>query len=315
MKVLVTGADGFIGRFLVGRLLHTEVEGLRPVTRLTLLDRASAATTQDARVTAIPGDLTDAAVLSRAFAGGVDCVFHLASIPGGAAEQDFQLGLDVNLEGMVALLEAARTAGSRPRFVYASTIGVYGVPMPDLIDEDTLPEPSMSYGAHKYIGEVLVSDYTRKGYLDGVTLRLPGIVARPSAGGMLSAFMSEMIRKVTAGEPYTCPVSAQGKSWWMSRACVVDNLLRAAALPGEQIQQRRAWLLPVQHASMAEIVQALANVHGPDRAGLVRYGENEPLEAQFARMPPLSCPTSVAAGFRHDGTLEALVTRALEEPP
>lgn len=315
MKVLITGADGFIGRFLVGKLLQGGVAGLPSATRLVLLDRSFAAPAADSRVMQVPGDFSNRAMLDRAFGQGVDVVFHLASIPGGAAEQDFALGLDVNLEGMVALLEAARRSGTRPRFVYASTIGVYGVPMPALIDEDTLPEPSMSYGSHKYIGEVLVSDYTRKGFLDGITLRLPGIVARPSAAGMLSAFMSEMIRKVTAGEAYTCPVSANGKAWWMSRACVVDNLLHAAALPRETIQQRRAWLLPVQHASMAEVVQALANVHGAERTKLVRYGQNEPLEAQFARMPPLSCPASVAAGFRHDGTLEALVTRALDEPP
>jgi nucleoside-diphosphate-sugar epimerase len=198
--------------------------------------------------------------------------------------------------------------------VYATTIGVYGVPMPEVIDEDTLPAPSMSYGAHKYIGEVLVSDFTRKGYVDGISLRLPGIVARPSAGGMLSAFMSEMIRRVAAGEPFVCPVSVGGRAWWMSRSCVVDNLLHAAVLPRAELQRRRAWLLPVQHASMGEVVEALGRVHGAGRTALVRYEANEPLEAQFARMPPLRCPTSDAAGFRHDGSLEALVQRALDGP-
>jgi nucleoside-diphosphate-sugar epimerase len=161
---------------------------------------------------------------------------------------------------------------------------------------------------------VLVSDYTRKGFIDGISLRLPGIVARPAAGGMLSAFMSEMIRRVAADERFVCPVSAQGKAWWMSRSRVVDNLLHASVLPREELQRRSAWLLPVQHASMAEVVAALARVHGPERGELVRYEPNEALEAQFARLPPLRCPTSEAAGFRHDGTLEDMVQRALDGP-
>ena len=186
--------------------------------------------------------------------------------------------------------------------------------MPEVIDEDSIPGPSLSYGAHKYVGEVLVSDYTRKAYVDGISLRLPGIVARPSAGGMLSVFMSDLIRRLAVGESFVCPVSAEGKAWWMSRSCVVDNLMHAAVLPRGDVQRRSAWLLPVQRASMAEVVGALARVHGMDRRNLVRYAPNEALEAQFARLPPLRCPTSEAAGFRHDGSLEALVQRALDGP-
>jgi nucleoside-diphosphate-sugar epimerase len=312
--ILVTGAGGFIGRRLVDVLLRSAGPKDLRADRVRLFDREFGHTATDGRVEAIAGDLTNADDVSRAFVGDVDTVFHLASIPGGAAEQNFELGLGVNLDGTLALLEATRRGGRRPRFVFASTIGVYGVPMPAVIDEDTVPAPSMSYGAHKYIGEVLVSDYTRKGFVDGISLRLPGIVARPSAGGMLSAFMSEMIRRIAANESFVCPVSSHGKAWWMSRSRVVDNLLHAATLPRESLQRRPAWLLPVQHASMAEVVGALAHVHGPERGELVRYECNEALEAQFARLPPLRCPTSEAAGFRHDGTLEELVQRALDGP-
>jgi nucleoside-diphosphate-sugar epimerase len=312
--VLVTGAGGFIGRRLVDVLLRGVSPGGARNDRLRLLDREFGHTAADGRVEAIAGDLTNAEDVSRAFADDVDTVFHLASVPGGASEQNFEPGLQANLNGTLALLEAARKRGRRPRFVFASTIGVYGVPMPAVIDEDTVPGPSMSYGAHKYIGEVLVTDYTRKGFVDGISLRLPGIVARPSAGGMLSAFMSEMIRRVAAGEPFVCPVSAHGKAWWMSRSRVVDNLLHASTLPRDVLQRRGAWLLPVQRASMAEVVEALAKVHGPDRVELVSYEPSEALEAQFARLPPLKCPSSEAAGFRHDGTLEELVQRALDGP-
>ena len=159
-------------------------------------------------------------------------MFHLASVPGGAAESSFELGLRVNLEATVELLEALRNTTSVPRYVFASTIGVYGVPMPDVIGEDTIPAPSLSYGAHKLIGEILAADYSRRGHIDGVSLRLPGIVARPpQASGMLSAFLSDMLREVAAGHRFVCPVAKTGVSWWMSRSCVVDNLLHAAELP------------------------------------------------------------------------------------
>lgn len=314
MTVLVTGANGFIGR----RLVHVLLGGGAPfgvtVDRLRLLDRSLDGLPADPRVERLAGDLTDPTIVERAFDGGVDHVFHLASVPGGAAEKDFELGLQVNLQGTLALLEAARRQGRAPRFVFASTIGVFGVPMPEVIDESTVPEPAMSYGAQKYVGEVLVADYTRRGFVDGVSLRLPGIVARPEAQGMLSIFVSDLIRYLAAGKPYVCPVSAGGYAWWMSRSRVVDNLLHAATLPRDTLRSRRFWLLPVQQASMADVVEALARVHGADRHGLVTYQPNEPLEAQFARMPPLRCPHSEAAGFRHDGTLDELVQRALEGP-
>ena len=134
--------------------------------------------------------------------------------------RDFELGLRVNLEATIALLEALRNTASVPRYVFASTIGVYGVPMPDVIDEDTIPVPSLSYGAHKLIGEILAADYSRRGHIDGVSLRLPGIVARPpQASGMLSAFLSDMLREVAAGNRFVCPVAKTGVSWWMSRPC------------------------------------------------------------------------------------------------
>ena len=312
--ILVTGAGGFIGRRLVDVLLRGAGPKSLRFDRLRLFDRDPGPAPSGDRVETIAGDLTNSEDVARAYAGDVDCVFHLASVPGGAAEQDFELGLRVNLYGTTALLEAARRHGRRPRFVHASTIGVFGVPMPAVIDEDSIPMPSLSYGSHKYVGEVLVSDYTRKGFVDGVSLRLPGIVARPAAGGMLSAFMSDLIRQLSAGQSYVCPVSAHGKAWWMSRSCVADNLLHAAVLPRERLQWRRAWLLPVQHASIEEVVAAIARVHGVERTGPVRYEANEALEAQFARLPPLHCPTSVAAGFRHDGSLENLVQRALDGP-
>ncbi|MBL8266035.1 NAD-dependent epimerase/dehydratase family protein [Steroidobacter sp.] len=315
MNVLITGADGFIGRKLIERLLATDAETVlgKPVKTLTLLDQRFAAVATDSRVTQVEGDLGSEQTLLRACLARPDLVFHLASIPGGAATKNFELGLRVNLEATIALLEVLRQQGNKPRVVFASTIGVYGVPMPEVIDEDTLPEPSMSYGAHKWIGEILISDYSLRGFIDGRSLRLPGIVSRPPApSGMLSAFLSDMIRELWAGRSFTCPVGAEGRAWWMSRPCVVDNILHAASLDPAVAAARRTWLLPVMHASMEEVVGAIARQRGDRVLGNVRYERNEALQAQFANLPPLRCPKSLAAGFRNDGTLESLVQRALE---
>jgi nucleoside-diphosphate-sugar epimerase len=319
MNILVTGADGFIGRALVAQLLSVSQTQLgSAVSQVTLLDQQFGNVPADPRVRTVVGDLADRDVLNRATHSGVDMakpnlVFHLASIPGGLAERQVELGLRVNLEGTIGLLEAVRLQQRAPRFVFASTIGVYGVPLPDVVDESTLPAPTLSYGAQKYIGEILVSDYSRRGFIEGCALRLPGIVARPpQASGMLSAFLSDLIRQLSAGRQFTCPVAAEGMSWWMTRTCVVRNLLHAASMTTAQLHQQRVWLLPVLHASMADIVAAIARVHGDQVLRNVRYEPNAALQAQFANYPPLLCPRSVAAGFQHDGTLDRLVEQALE---
>ena len=317
MNILITGADGFIGRALAARLLSSgtlpELGDAR--RRVTLLDQRFSSPVVDARVRLVSGDMSDPAVLRDAVADGMDCVFHLASVPGGAAEGDFALGLRVNLEATVSLLELLRRQPSPPKVVFASTIGVYGAPLPALIDEDTATAPTMSYGAHKLIGEILVSDYSRRGFVDGRSLRLPGIVARPpQASGMLSAFMSDLIRALSSGGSFTCPVSPKGMGWWMSRSCVVENLLQAARLTTQQVRHRRVYLLPVLHASMADVVAAIARVHGEDVLTRVTYQRNVELEAQFASLPPLRCPASLEAGFRNDGSLDVLVQRAVDGP-
>ena len=236
MRVLVIGSEGFVGKSLMRRLrsgaaIGTLGQSATLISRLDLHMESAEAATPGPTERCIAGDLGERAVLEAAIAGGVDCIFHLASVPGGAAERDFELGLKVNLQSMIALLEVLRSAGNRPRMVFASTVGVYGVPMPEVIDEDTLPIPSLSYGAHKFVGEVLLADYSRRRFIDGRALRMPGIVARPPTRGMLSIFLSDLIRDLSAGREVVCPVAADAPSWWMSRPCVVDNLLHAASIP------------------------------------------------------------------------------------
>ena len=308
MKVLVVGSEGFIGQFLVAQLLKGGA------SQITLLDVRMAPRAPDPRLRVVAGDITDRGTLERAIDGGVDCVFHLASVPGGAAEQNFELGLKVNLQATIELLEVLRRSGTKPRLVFASTIGIYGVPMPAVIDEDTVPEPAMSYGAQKYIGEVLVADYARRGFVDGRSIRIPGIVARPPSTGMLSIFLSELIRELSAGRDFVCPVSADAPSWWMSRPALVDNLLHAATLPADVVSRQRTFLMPVLRLTMAEVVAAIASLHGNEVLGRVSYRPDARLQAQFASYPPMRCPRSLAAGFKSDGSAAVLVQRALETP-
>jgi D-erythronate 2-dehydrogenase len=305
--VLVTGAAGFIGQRLARRLARTPDE-------LVLLDRKASTTISGPHIHWVEGDLTDQRTLAKAVAGGVDCVFHLASVPGGFAETNYDVGRLINLDGTRMLLDEMRTLPKPPVFVFASTVGVFGVPLPDLIDETTSPAPSMSYGAQKWIGEILIADYSRRGWIDGRSVRLPGVVARPPAPtGQLSAFLSNILRELSAGREFVCPVAPEGKTWWMSVECCIDNLLHAARISAEASLARRVWMLPVLHASLAEVVDAIAQKHGSQVLQRVRYAPDAKLQAQFASLPPMHCPRSLAAGFRHDGTLPLMIERALSE--
>jgi nucleoside-diphosphate-sugar epimerase len=314
MNALVTGANGFVGRALVNRLLAqgTVASGEKPFERLTVADLSLDGLPADPRLVHVQGSIADDDVLAEAMAGEPDLIFHLASIPGGAAERDFPLGLKVNLDATLQLLELVRTQGRAPRLIFTSTIAVYGAPMPARVDDATPLRPGLSYGAHKLVGEILVQDYCRRGWLDGRILRLPGIVARPPApSGLLSAFMSDVFWKLAAGERFTCPVSPQAVAWWMSVGCCVDNLLHAACLTQQQIGPRRDFTLPVLRLTMAEIVEGLARRYGFDRRELVTYVPDDQLEAGFGCFPPLDASAAETLGFCHDGSVEALIRNAI----
>ena len=316
MRVLVTGANGFVGSHLVRRLLSADVALEKPVESLVLVDQRLETGDSDPRVEQHVGSITNAEFTRQALAGGVDLVFHLASIPGGLAEREYELGREVNLHATLELLEQLRNQSHPPRVVFASTVAVYGDPLPAHVDDASPLKPTLSYGAHKLVGEIVISDLSRRGWIDGIALRLPGIVARPpNASGMLSAFMSDIFWKLAAGEPFTCPVSPEAVAWWMSVPCCVDNLLHAAKLSPEQRRGVRALLLPVLRLSIAQLVDALALMYGDDRRQLIRYEPNEALEAGFGRYPPLNTATAETLGFRNDGTVEQLIRNAMDNSP
>lgn len=311
MRVLVTGAGGFIGRVLVRRLLSEGVGG-RQLQRLVAVDLALEGLPDDARLTLLPGSIAEPGVLELSLAEPVDAVFHLASVPGGAAEQAPDLGRRVNLDATARLLSLLRDQGLRPRFVFASTVAVYGHPLPDVVDEHTPPRPALSYGAHKLAAEVLVADAARRGWVDACSLRLPGVVARPGDGaGLVSAFMSRLFWKLAAGEPIVLPVTPQGTAWWISVGACVDNLLHAATFDTAGLDVDRVVQMPALQLSIGSVVEALLQAFPKAHAGLVRYQPQDAVQRLFASQPPLRTPRAHALGFGHDGTVGGLVARAL----
>ncbi|WP_435171009.1 NAD-dependent epimerase/dehydratase family protein [Falsirhodobacter sp. 1013] len=293
MKIIVTGADGYVGRGLVAALAAAG-HGLVLVDRVITLPPAEG-------VEQRPGDLTDAGFIDTLFTEEPDAVVHLASVPGSFAETRPELGWRANAEATFALMQRARG-----RFVFASSIAVYGDVGLTPVTPETPLSPQMSYGVHKLMGELLLSDLTRRGALSGVSLRLPGLVARPmTETGHGSAFMSRVIQHAARGEAYACPVPETAMCWWMSRDCCVAAILHALATEGGPSVVQ----LPVLRASVGAVAEAAAKLGGyPLR---VTWGDDATLERLFGAMPPVDQDVALSLGYRPDPDLDALVRAAL----
>ena len=307
MNIIVTGAGGFVGRALVRQLLALEPR----VQRLTLLDSRLPPDLDDPRIVAVEGDLADPAIRARTVGEGADVLFHLAGVMGGAAEQDPALSRRINLDASLDLIEAVVAKSHKPRVVFTSTIAVLGAPFPAHVDDDTPLSPFLTYGAHKLMIEVALADMTRRGVLDAVSVRLPGILARPlGPSGMKSAFMSEVFHALVAGQPFVAPVSRGATIWAMSVERCAANLVHAATMDVALLPETRAVTLPALRLAFGDMVDAIVARAGVDPA-LVTYAPDAALETQFGALPLLSTPAADRGGFRHDGDVSAFVAAAL----
>ncbi len=230
MRIVITGGAGFLGNRLARKLLErgslVDAAGkTRPLRQLVLLDTA-AATVTDPRVTAVAGDLADPAVIERVVTTDTDSIFHLAAVVSGQAEAEFDIGMRVNLDATRALLERCRKLDRPPKFVFTSSLAVFGGKLPDPVPDDAPVTPQTSYGAQKAIGELLVYDMTRKGFIDGRSLRLPTVTVRPGKPNKAaSSFASGVIREPLSGIDAVCPVAPETQLWVTSPRRVIDNLI------------------------------------------------------------------------------------------
>lgn len=303
MKVLVTGAGGFVGRALVNRLA--------PHHHVVALDRDCAAWSGLAGIGCINGDLSEDSTLRKVRGiGPIDTLVHLATVPGGAAERDPEIARRINLDGSLRLIDAVCEGSVRPRVIFASSIAVLGSNLPARVGDDTPLRPELLYGAHKAMVETWIGALSRRGDIEGLSLRLPGIVARPEgAEGLKSAFMSDVFHALAAGRDFVSPVSPEATFWLMSRSRIVENLVHAVEAPIPC--DGAAVTLPAMTVSMGALVTAIAQRTAS--RGRVTYAPDKTLETAFGRYPPLDTPTAGRLGFAHDGSLGELVDRVFED--
>lgn len=302
MRIAVTGAGGFVGQALVAALADAGAS-------IVATDRALDGLPDD--IEQVAGDIGDPVVRSALLAGGLEALIHLATVPGGAAEADPAESRRINVDAMYDLLLEAAAASPGLRVVFASSIAVFGDPLPPLVDDQTPLAPKLIYGGHKAMMEAAVALFSQRGMIDGVSVRLPGVLARPRGpSGLKSAFLSDLFHALRAGKAFVCPVAAQGTIWAQSVSCAAANLLHAAKLDTAQLPPTRAVTLPALRVTVGDLVAEIARQcdTSPD---LVRYAPDAALQATFAAQPPLLTPAADRAGFAHDGDLAALVASAL----
>jgi nucleoside-diphosphate-sugar epimerase len=320
MTIVITGGSGFLGRRLAETLLERGVLGGADgrdarIDRITLVDVVPAAGLTDSRVRQVTGDVADRQLLERAIDAETTSVFHLAAIVSGQAEADFDLGMRVNLDASRHLLEICRTHGQRPRVVFTSSVAVYGGDLPATVPDDLAVTPQTSYGTEKAMAELLINDYTRRGFVDGRSLRLPTISVRhgrPNAAA--SSFASGIIREPLNGEISVCPVGAATRVWLLSPRTVVECFIKAHDIDGATLGSNRLLSLPGMSITVGEMVASLARVAGADVAGRVRFEPDPRIERMVATWPgELAATRARALGFPSDTDFDEVVRRYMAE--
>jgi len=313
MRIVITGAAGFLGSRLAaeilarGALVDTHGER-RDVTELVLVDLVGP-TLRDPRVVALEGSLDDARIVDAAITPATNSVFHLAAVVSAQAEADFDLGMRVNVDATRRVLERCRVCTTPPKVVFASSLAVFGGALADPVPDDAPVTPRSSYGTQKAIGELLVADMTRKGFVDGRALRLPTIVVRPGKPNQAaSSFASGIIREPLAGVVATCPVAPQTRMWIQSPRAVVDNLLVGHDAPARELPATRAVNVPGLCVGVDAMVDALRRVAGDDAASRVHWTYDAAIDRIVSTWPArFTADAGRALGMRADADFESIV--------
>ncbi len=275
MHILVLGAAGMVGRKLSDRLVRDGHLGNKEITRLTLQDVVAPAERPQAGflVDVVTCDFAVAGAAEKLVADRPDVIFHLAAIVSGEAELDLDKGYRINLDGTRMLLDAIRLAGGgyKPRLVFTSSIAVFGAPFPDAIGDEFFHTPLLSYGTQKAIDELLLADYSRRGFLDGIGIRLPTICIRPGLPNKAaSGFFSNILREPLAGQQVVLPVSEDVRHWHATPRSAVGFLLHAATMASQVVGARRNLTMPGLSATVGEQIAALKRVAGEKVAGRIK---------------------------------------------
>src|SRR4051812_41209400 len=303
MNILITGGGGFLGSRLAQALAKRD-----PKARITLLDTQFPVGIEKS-FECVKGDLASPETIAKALRPDTDSIYHLASVVSGGAEQDFDLGYRVNLEGTRHLLEACRKVTKPPKLVFTSSVAAFGGKMPDVLDDSTTPTPQTSYGTQKVCCEYLIADYTRKGMLDGRSLRLPTIVVRPGKPNLAaSSFASGIIREPLTGVDAECPVPDTTGVWILSPRRVVDAFMHAHDLPASAWPSSRVVNLPGITLSVREMLDAMGRVAGADTLDRVTFVPDARIQGIVKTWPVrFRTERALAMGFKADNDFETIV--------
>ncbi len=320
MNILVIGAAGMVGRKLVAALLAAGQVGGKAISALTLADVvAPAAPGGTLPHTLVAADLSQPGVAEGLIAARPDLIFHLAAIVSGEAEADFEKGYRINLDGTRLLLEAIRhesqNAPYRPRLVFTSSIAVFGEPLPSVISDSHEHTPLTSYGTQKAICELLLADYSRRGFVDGVGIRLPTIAVRPGLPNKAaSGFFSGIIREPLAGQEALLPVDESVRHWFASPRSAVGFLLHAAALDTGLLGAQRNLSMPGLAATVGEEIAALGRVAGPKAVGLIRRVPDPVIAGIVAGWPQaFEAKRARALGFVGETSFDEIIRIHIED--
>ncbi|MEX1303709.1 MAG: D-erythronate dehydrogenase [Rhodovibrionaceae bacterium] len=310
-RILITGAAGFLGRRLALALLEERKRSSRgQLQKLILLDCVPPTDLpDDPRLEIHTGDISDPEILRQTIQPGLDGVVHLAAVVSSAAEADFDLGMRVNLDGTRALLEACRSLDSAPRFLFASSLAVFGGSLPEVVDDEAAALPDFSYGIQKRICEMLIQEYHRREYIDGCVVRLPTIVIRPGIPNKAaSSFVSSILREPLSGQPAICPVNRSMPLWILSPRRAIEGLERALSIDSDTLGQDRTLNLPGLSVTVEQMVTALTKRIGNDAEQLIVWRHNPEIENIVGSWPSrFATPRAKKLGFRGDLSIEEII--------